>query len=101
MNLFGATPLEMNHFKQFSTTRRPRKGMDEVLRFTDQKHIVVICRGRLYVLNALQSSGMTFIHTNNAFMQFSIPFQSALAVYLPIFGVFIVCKTGCTTLYPL
>ena len=95
LNVFEATPLELNYFKQFSTTRQPRKGMDEVLRFTDQKHIVVICRGHL---NALQSSGTKFIHTNLAFVQFS---QSALAMYLPMFGVFIVCKMGCTTSYPL
>ena len=69
--LFGATPLEMNHFKQFSTTRRPRKGMDEVLRFTDQKHIVIMCRGHLYALNALQSNGTTisFIPTNLALLK--------------------------------
>jgi len=56
--MFGATPLEMNQYNQFSTTRRPRKGMDEVLRFSDKKHIVVICKGHLYMLDAMQSNGM-------------------------------------------
>jgi len=52
--LFNAFPLDMSQYGNlFQSTRIPRPGADEVARFPDSKHVVVLFEGRIFAFDAL------------------------------------------------
>ncbi|RWS00883.1 hypothetical protein B4U79_11788 [Dinothrombium tinctorium] len=66
--LFKAFPLDMSQYTNlFSSTRIPRLGKDELLRFPESRHVAVIKRGQIFTFNVLDSRGNIkdpdYIHT--------------------------------------
>lgn len=56
--LFKAFPLDMSQYSSlFSSTRVPRKGKDQLRKYPDSKHIVVIKHGQFYSFDALDQNG--------------------------------------------
>lgn len=53
-----AFPLDMSQYKSlFSSTRIPQKGKDQLVKFNDSRHIVVIKRGQFYAVEVLDAKG--------------------------------------------
>ncbi len=54
-------PLDMSQFQHlFQTTRVPKNGIDEIKKFPDAKHVLVIRKGHFYVVPALDDEWMLF-----------------------------------------
>lgn len=53
-----AFPLDMSQYSSlFSSTRIPKKGKDELVKFKDSRHIVIIKKGQFYAVEVLDSNG--------------------------------------------
>ena len=55
---FKAFPLDMSQFESlFSSTRIPKQSCDQLIRFPDSKHVVVLKGGQFFSFNVLDSNG--------------------------------------------
>lgn len=60
--MFKAFPLDMSQFGNlFSSTRIPRPGKDELQKFPDSQHIVVLRNGHFYAFDVLDGDGKNFM----------------------------------------
>ncbi|KAK5964521.1 hypothetical protein GCK32_003551 [Trichostrongylus colubriformis] len=55
---FNAFPLDMSQYKSlFNATRIPKKDRDILYQDVTQKHFMVLCRGRIYVVDIFDDQG--------------------------------------------
>lgn len=56
--LFKAFPLDMSQYGHlFSSTRIPRLGKDELLRFPESRHVAILKGGQVFTVNVLDARG--------------------------------------------